>query len=73
MNEVTFTIQHCNDCPKSMFWKFGTHGNVYNCMAKSGDTGNYTMGIIPDFTKIPNWCPLLNNKNYIKGVTGEVV
>ena len=29
MNEVTFTISHCNDCPESIFWKFGPPGNIY--------------------------------------------
>ena len=67
MNEVTFTISHCNDCPESLFWKFGPHGNVYVCGA------NDNISIIPDYTKIPNWCPLLNQKNYITKVTGELV
>lgn len=73
MNEVTFTISHCNDCPESLFWKFGPYGNIYTCMAKNKLTEDYNISIIPDYTKIPNWCPLLNQKNYITKVTGELV
>lgn len=73
MNEVIFTIQKCIDCPESIFWKFGSHGNVYACMAKSKLTEDYNISIIQDYTKIPNWCPLLDQKNYIKKVTGKLV
>lgn len=73
MNEVTFTISHRNDCPESLFWKFGPNGNVYVCTAKSKLTGDYNISIIQDYTKIPNWCPLLNQKNYITKVTGELL
>lgn len=69
MNEVTFTISHCNDCPESLFCKFGLHGNVYVCGANENDN----ISIIPDYTKIPNWCPLLGQKNYIKKATGELL
>lgn len=73
MNEVTFTVQHYNDCPKSISWKFTEHGRVYACTAKSKYSGNSTIDIIKDFTSIPNWCPLLNKKNYIKNASGEIL
>lgn len=40
---------------------------------KSKLTGDYNISIIQDYTKIPNWCPLLDQKNYIKKVTGELL
>ena len=73
MNEVIFTIQKCIDCPKSLFWKLGQHNDMYACMARSKFSGNCNIDIIPDYTKIPNWCPLLDQKNYIKKATGELV
>lgn len=55
------------------FEKFGPHENIYACAAKSKLTGDYNISIIQDYTKIPNWCPLLDQKNYIKKVTGELL
>jgi hypothetical protein len=49
------------------------HMDIYACAAKSKFTGDYNISIIPDYTKIPNWCPLLNQKNYIMKVTGELL
>lgn len=73
MNEVIFTIQKCIDCPKSMFWKVSSLGDVYVCGARSKFAGNYNINVISDYTNIPNWCPLLDQKNYIKKVTGELL
>jgi hypothetical protein len=45
---------------------FGEHGRLYICIANDG------MRKIKDFTSIPNWCPLLNKKNYIRKAAGEL-
>lgn len=66
LNEVTFTVRHCNDCPESIPSGFGEHGRLYVCIANDG------MRKIKDFTSIPNWCPLLNKKNYIRKAAGEL-
>lgn len=58
---------------KVYFGNLESHGNVYAYMAKSKLTGDYNISIIQDYTKIPNWCPLLGQKNYIKKVTGELL
>ena len=71
MNEVTFTIQHCNDCPKSFPCGYGEHGRIYACAANKSE--NSMMQRIKDFTSIPNWCPLLNKKNYIKNTSGNIL
>lgn len=67
LNEVTFTVRHCNDCPESFPSGFGPYGQLYTCGA------NGQMKKIKDFTSIPNWCPLLNKKNYIRKATGELL
>lgn len=66
MNEVTFTVRHCNDCPESFPSGFGEHGRLYNCCY------NGQVRKIGDFTSIPNWCPLLNKTNYIRKASGEL-
>lgn len=66
LNEVTFTVRHCNDCPQSFPSGFGEHGRLYTC------TVDGVVRKIKDFTLIPNWCPLLNKKNYIRKAAGEL-
>lgn len=66
LNEVTFTVKHCNDCPQSFPSGFGEHGRLYTC------TVDGVVRKIKDFTLIPNWCPLLNKKNYIRKAAGEL-
>lgn len=66
LNEVTFTVRHCNDCPQSFPSGFGEHGRLYTC------TIDGVVRKIKDFTLIPNWCPLLNKKNYIRKAAGEL-
>lgn len=75
MNEVTFTISHCNDCPESLFWKSELHNDTYVCGKFSENTKINTIKIVPIVSdnNIPYWCPLLGQKNYIKKATGELL